>query len=522
MKLRGLSVLSALVLLLAVLGAILVTSAAAKKKPPLPPPPPPPPASTSTLYVKDYADFLNGAKCDVTPEAVQATADGGAVLLALASCRGTSWVVKLDAYGNPQWQAEVGCFGLPPGGYHYGLSLRQTADGGYVIAGGTSYCESNPVCLYSQCGLVVRLDASGNLVWTRVYSSSARSTGFEDVRQTSDGGFVAVGHFIDGDSAIGASIVKLDGRGNVQWQRLIGPGGPSGPGRMHTFLNAVQQTADGGYVAAGEFYNYLRRPEGDAGVLVVRLDANGDINWQRGFQSFDSSGVPTAHESVSSIIQTSEGGYVVAGTWNNTTGPGTCCQGPLLLKLDAGGRSQWQKAYSAGVHCGGGHPNSCSAIGGLGYFVHQTSDGGYAVGGAAHLVSGGSAPLVPWLAKTDASGNLVWQHVYYQSFSSGSGPLSQYFASSSLTRDGGHLAVGFTGNPFDPNDLKGELFVVRTDSAGLVGACGQIHSATPLNVVDPRLGAIETSFPVQTTIGANGDLPGTRQPTSIRTSGGGC
>ena len=521
MKLRGLSLVLVLLLLSAVLGAILVTPAAAKKKPPPPPPtPPPPPPSTSTLYVKDYADVLNGAKCDLTPEAVEATADGGSILLALASCRSVTWVVKLDAFGNPQWQKEIGCLGPTPGGYHYGLSLQQTADGGYVFAGGTSYCDANPVCPYDQCGLIVRLDASGNLVWTRVYLAAGRSAGFEDVRQTSDGGFVAAGHYIDFDSNIGAAILKVDSLGHVQWQRTVGPGGPSGPGHMHTFFNAVQQTADGGYVAAGQFYNYLRRPEGDAGVLVVRLGATGTISWQRGFQSFDSSGVPTANEFVSSITQTSEGGYLVAGSWNNTTGPGTCCQGPMLLKLDAAGQSQWQNAYHAGVQCHGGHPNSCSAQGGLVYSVHQTSDGGYAFAGTGDRLSDGT--MVPALAKTDSSGNLLWQYFYWQSYTAGGGPLSQYFASSSLTRDGGHLALGFTGNPFNPYDLKGELFLVRTDSAGLVGACGQIHPATPLTVVDPGLAGFDTSFPVRTTIAAQADLPGTTQPTSVRTSGGGC
>jgi hypothetical protein len=45
--------------------------------------------------------------------------------------------------------------------------------------------------------------------------------------------------------------------------------------------------------------------------------------------------------------------------------------------------------------------------------VHQTSDGGFALGGAGHVKSTDSLPMVPWLAKTDASGNLVWQHDYY-------------------------------------------------------------------------------------------------------------
>jgi hypothetical protein len=129
-----------LALLAAVSVSILLTPAAAAKKP-KPPPPPPPSTSTSTssTYVKNFASVVDGVKCDLTPETVAATADGGSVLLALSSrpsaaasesCSGVNWIATLDAFGNPQWQKAVGCFNLPPGSYSYGVSLQQTADVG--------------------------------------------------------------------------------------------------------------------------------------------------------------------------------------------------------------------------------------------------------------------------------------------------------------------------------------------------------------------------------------------------------
>jgi hypothetical protein len=529
MKVRSLSFAPGLVLSAAVIGSILVTPATAAK-PPKPPPPPPPPALST--YVKNYANLINGVECNVTPEVVQATSDGGSVALALSSrpsnsasdsCAGVSWVVKLDSSGNPQWQEVVGCFGLPPGGYADGVSLQQTADGGYVIGGGTIGCGSKSICPSLsglQCGLIERLDATGKLVWAQVYLSGAINTVVNQIRQTSDGGFVAVGSFDDANGNIGGLILKLDGQGNVQWQREIGPGGPSGPGRMHVLFNAVQPTADGGYVATGEFYSYARRPEGDTGVLVVKLDSNGNVSWQRGFNSFDSSGAPTASEHALSIIQTSEGGYLVAGNWDSTTFPGTCCRAALLLKLDADGNSQWQKAYSGGVYCFfNGYNTTCTALGGVAYSVHQDSDGSYVLAGDGNLRLNDSTPLVPWLAKTDASGNLLWQHFYYQAHPTTGRPLSQYFASSDPTNNGGYLALGYTSNP---TDLRTELFAVRTDSAGLVGACSQIHPATPLNAIDPGLATIAPALPVQTTIAAQGNSPSRTQPTSISGTAGQC
>jgi hypothetical protein len=166
-----------------------------------------------------------------------------------------------------------------------------------------------------------------------------------------------------------------------------------------------------------------------------------------------------------------------------------------------------------------GYWYQCYAIGGLAYSVHQTPDGGYVLSGAGDLKLIDSVPQVPWLAKVDATGNLLWQHFYYRSHPTTGRPLSQYFASSDLTSSGGYLALGITTNP---TDFESELFAVKTDSAGLVGTCSQVHPATPLNAVDPGLATIAPALPVQTTIAAQGNSPSRTQPTSISSTPGQC
>jgi hypothetical protein len=514
MKTRSMSFVLGLVLSAGVVATMLATPAAAKKKPP--PPPPPPPPFTSTTYVRSYANVFDGVRSEVTAHAVQATADGGSVVLAHSDRRGENWVVKFDAAGNPQWQEEVGCFSLPPGSYSLGVALQQTADGGYVLAGGMLDCEFSPICPYltsQRCGLIVKLDGAGNLVWTRIYSSGPETT-FWDIKQTHDAGFVVVGTYRDPNGGTGSFVLKLDSAGTVQWETLLRP-----LERVYAYLEAVQPAADGGYVAVGRFYPLSATGTG-AGVLAVKVDANGSVAWQRGLNSFDASGAPTAGEAVESVIQTADGGYLVAGTWGGSEFVhGDFRQGPFLLKLDAGGNSEWQKAYSAGLHCFiGVIGRQCAAIGGLAYSVHQIPDGGYVFAGAGHLRLADSVPLVPSLTKTDASGNLVWQRFYYETYPSTGRPISQYFASSSVTSDGQHLAVGFTENPVD---FKGELFAVRTDGAGLV-ACGQVYPATPVTVVDPGLATIDPGFPVATTATQQADVPARTRPTSISSRGGQC
>jgi hypothetical protein len=142
------------------------------------------------------------------------------------------------------------------------------------------------------------------------------------------------------------------------------------------------------------------------------------------------------------------------------------------------------------------------------YSVHQTADGGYVLAGDGDLES-----IVPWLAKVDSSGNLLWQHFYYQVNQSTGRPLSEYFASSTLTPDGGTLSLGWTENY---STLKGELYGVKTDSAGMAGTCSDLHPATPLSAIDPALAVFSPSLPAQTIITPGSTSPSGTSATSIR------
>jgi hypothetical protein len=129
--------------------------------------------------------------------------------------------------------------------------------------------------------------------------------------------------------------------------------------------------------------------------------------------------------------------------------------------------------------------------------VHQTADGGYVLAGLGNLELYDSVPQVPWLAKVDSGGNLLWQYFYYDVYSTGR-PISQYFASSTPTNDGGFMALGST----EKNDITflGELYAVKSDSWGLAGICDQQHDATPLHSVDPAMTILPLSLPVLTTV----------------------
>jgi hypothetical protein len=509
-----------------VLGAVVATSAAAlllpaaagakKPAPPPTPAPTPQPAPTST-YVRNYANVVSGTQYDVTPEDVAPTSDGGSLDLGTAQAPsgvGVAWLVKQDSFGSPQWEREVGCLGTPPGAYSDELSVTRTSDGGALLAGGTVGCGSDVVCpplSGLQCGLLERLDGSGAIVWARAYFAGADGSVFDDATQAADGGFVAVGSATDAHGDNAALIVEVDASGNVQWQQELGP-----TGNVQGTFDSVAVTADGGYVATGTFYSPTTGST-PTSVLVAKFDSAGRLVWERGLAGTNATG-GTTNEHALSLAQTSDGGYAIAGNWNSTTGPGTCCSGALLLKLDATGALQWQRAYSSGVHCfSNGYSDTCTATGGIAYSLHQTADGGYVLAGGNNVLLGDEAPLVPWLAKTDGNGAPIWQENDYQVNPATQRPLSEYFASAAVT-PAGYLALGWTENL---TNGKGELLGVQTDGNGAVGTCSQVHAAS-LSPIDPELAAVAPGLQASRPTVTADVSPAQSTATSIAAPSGQC
>jgi hypothetical protein len=232
-------------------------------------------------------------------------------------------------------------------------------------------------------------------------------------------------------------------------------------------------------------------------VLVATFNPGGKLRWQKGYNNSDDHGTPFGFEHALAGMQTSDGGFLVGGNWSDqppSPFPEEDSAGDLLLKLDRSGNIEWQKAYNGGIYCYfNGFNQVCVIISALTYSTHETADGDYLLAGLGNLELLDSVPQVPWMAKVDSAGNLLWQYFYYDLSSAGR-TLSQYFASSTPANDGGFLGLGFT----ETNDANnfGQLYAVKTDSAGLVSDCDQLHDATPFHSIAPELTAFATSLPV--------------------------
>jgi len=405
-----------------------------------------------------------GGKNDDRGRSLIQTSDGGYAIAGYTESFGAGeadvYVVKLDAYGNLQWTKTIGG---PKD--DLGFSLIQTSDGGYAIAGYTESFGAGEWDVY-----VVKLDANGNLQWTKTIGGPKGDWGFSLI-QTSDGGYAIAGYTESfGAGYADVYVIKLDANGNLQWTKTIG--GPD-----FDVGNSLIQTSDGGYAIVGTYGHGL---VGEDEVLttfdvyVVKLDANGNLQWTKtiGGEN-DDGGI--------SLVQASDGGYAIAGS---TRSFGAGGEDIYVVKLDANGNLQWTKTIG-----GKEWDEDHSLI--------QTSDGGYAIAGATNSFGVGWNDV--YVVKLDANGNLQWTKTI-------GGPESEIGESLIQTSDGGYAIAGYIEHS---GERKKDVYVVKLDKNG--------DAYRAISQTTSQVGSGGTLSSPTSSIGSGGTLT---TPTSSTSSGG--
>ena len=143
--------------------------------------------------------------------------------------------------------------------YEWGYSVKQTRDGGYIVAG-TTYSFGDGEQVY-----LIKTDSSGDTLWTRTYGGAGDDRGYS-VQQTQDTGYIVAGRTTSFGNNDQVYLVKTNAYGDTLWTRTYG--GPLGD-----FGYSVQQTQDGGYVVAGYTGSF-----GNGGqVYLIKTDVNGNV-----------------------------------------------------------------------------------------------------------------------------------------------------------------------------------------------------------------------------------------------------
>ena len=122
------------------------------------------------------------------------------------------WLIKTDSEGNMIWEKTY-----KPGflSLEGGSCVQQTMDGGYIITGTKFY----PTPGYNDV-LLIKTDQNGNLQWERTFSRGDWDVG-HSVKQTPDGGYIIAGE-TDG-TASGYDdiwVIKTDEYGKIKSKAL--------------------------------------------------------------------------------------------------------------------------------------------------------------------------------------------------------------------------------------------------------------------------------------------------------------
>jgi hypothetical protein len=301
------------------------------------------------------------------PGSVIQTFDGGYAIAGGAS------LIKTDSVGTVEWNNTYR-------GTDNIYSVNQVSDGGYALAGYTSSFGAGGADVW-----LARTDLHGNTMWNITYGGSNDDCAYSVASSPNSFELVIAGY--TGSYGAGGSDFLLVGfwGNNILWNQTYG-----GAGDDKAY--SVVRTSDLGYVLAGEGFANL-----------VKTDWNGNVQWNR-----------TYGGQARAVVQTSDGGYALAGLYDNK---------PWIAKTDTGGNLQWNKTYGYSAT----RTNS----------IVQTSDGGYLLPITFMSMFNQEIALI----KTDANGNVQWNRYYYYPHTIMGDPYGTV-NSAIETNDGGYAFVG--------------------------------------------------------------------------------
>jgi hypothetical protein len=238
----------------------------------------------------------------------------------------------------------------------------------------------------------------------------------------------------------GAGAQELD----VEWKVLLG-GSDTDAG--HSIIN----TSDGGFMVAASSDSQdgdIVEPNGDYDIWLIKLSHSGQVEWSRTYGGSD-------WEWPNSVIQTSDGGYLVVGFTYSDDGDIEGFNGfrdGWVIKVDKDGVLQWQRAM------GGSEAGTIRDV--------IEVEGGFIAVGHDHSTDGDLAGTGCqndfWIVKLDLDGVLLWQTCY------GGSDLDFPTAISSFGNDQ-LLIAGYTES--DDGDVEGyhdsyDYWIVAVDLDG--------------------------------------------------------
>ena len=246
------------------------------------------------------------------------------------------WIVKLDKEGTVIWQKTYG------GEYADLLrSMEQTKDGGYILGGYSNSSQSGEK-VDANTGVgdywIVKIDDVGSIEWQKTYGGNGDNQLYV-IHQTQEGGYITGGNSnsttpltsLGGNVRSGTDfwVLKLDENGAVLWSETYDFG-------KVDILTSLVENKDHTYLIGGyaqnDSFNSLEKvikkdEEGINDYIALKIDEKGEILWDKTVGS-------NGEDILRKLIETRDGGYLMAGTSNAQSTSGSLNK--LAKKFDNG------------------------------------------------------------------------------------------------------------------------------------------------------------------------------------------
>jgi len=234
-------------------------------------------------------------------------------------------ILKVDEKGKKVWEQIEGDFGRD-----YCEEVLETSDGGYIIAGYSDFFESK-----NWDAMFIKVNELGDPIWLKNDDSPTSSRSYS-IKETNDNSFIAVGYIRGGripmwgeedadDKDVNIYLLGLGSSGDSIWTKVFGSD-------KNEFGYSVDIDSDGGYIIVGKTD---AGSEGKVDVYVIKTDSYGEEYWSKNFGgSEDDYG--------EEVIRTTSGDFIIVGS---TESFGSGKKDVYLLKINKWGRLLWSKTY---------------------------------------------------------------------------------------------------------------------------------------------------------------------------------
>jgi hypothetical protein len=323
--------------------------------------------SGDAVWRKTYGGILNDASYDYQGFTMLETADASTIIVGNTRSFGAgdfdAWILKINSVGAIVWQKTYGGNGRDAIN-----AIQKTTDGAYITAGTTSSFGMGYGDIW-----IMKLNSSGDVIWQKTYGGEG-SDNAKSIQKTSDGGYIVVGSTtLSGDEWGDIYVLKLTRTGSIVWSKVY-------RNDCGDFGRFGQELQGEGYLIGGTRCNY-----DSYGYWLLKLDYSGNIIWQKTY------GINQCWNDADALLQTPDGGYILAGSTEVYYGPPAVDHLALLVKIQSDGTVSWYKTYRFMDYV-------------TAHSIVQTATGDYVLVGAAGTEASGTKDAL--LLKLDTTGNI--------------------------------------------------------------------------------------------------------------------